>query len=95
MIQKTINLIDNELLYLLMYKLQGNSNFFLNIAKNLSLPENRAIKEPVVEVFTDPVKRALENCKDHPSTKPLKNKMTGIDNPEFSFWFLPLNERWS
>ena len=82
-----------ELLYRMMKKLQKYSiNIFANIAKHLSLPKNIFIKEPSVEIFTDPVKLALEKCNYHPSITPIKNEMTSVDNSKFSFGFLSLNE---
>ena len=62
------------------------------MAKNLSLPENPSLKEPSVELFTDPVILALEKYKDHPNITSIKNKMTSMDNPKFSFRFISLNE---
>ena len=43
------------------------NKYFCTIAKNLSLPENLSVKEPSVELFTDPVILALEKYEDHPS----------------------------
>ena len=68
------------------------NKYFCNIAKNLSLPESPSIKEPSIELFTDPVILALEKYKDHPSITSIKNKMTSMDNPKFSFRFVSLNE---
>ena len=77
----------------MMKKLQKYSiNIFANIAKHLLLPENIFIKEPSVEIFTDPVKLALEKCNYHPSITPIKNEMISVDNSKFSFGFLSLNE---
>ena len=68
------------------------NKYFCNIAKNLSPPENPSIKEPSVELFTDPVILVLENYKNHASITSIKNKMTGMDNPKLSFRFVSLNE---
>ena len=68
------------------------NKYFCNIAKNISLPESPSIKEPSAELFTDPVILALEKYKDHPSITSIKNKMTSMDNPKFSFRFVSLNE---
>ena len=68
------------------------NKYFCNIAKNLSLPESPSIKEPSVELFTDPVILALEKYKDHPSITSIKNKMTSMDNSKFSFRFVSLNK---
>ena len=85
-------MIDNELLYLMMKKLQKHSiNIFVTL-HYLSLPESPSIKEPSDELFTDSVILALEKYKDHPSITSIKNKMTSMDNPEFSFRFVSLNE---
>ena len=65
---------------------------FCNIAETLSLPENASIKEPSVELFTDPVKPALEKYKYHPNITSVKNKFSSMDNPKFSFRFVSLNE---
>ena len=94
--RETIKLIDNELLYLMMKKLQKHSiNIFVTL-HYLSLPESPSIKEPSDELFTDSVTDsvilALEKYKDHPSITSIKNKMTSMDNPEFSFRFVSLNE---
>ena len=61
------------------------NKYFCNITKNLSLPESPSIKEPSVELFTDPVILALEKHKDHPSIASIKNKMTSMNNPKLSF----------
>ena len=71
---------------------QTFNKYFCNSAKNLSLPESPSIKEPSVELFTDPVILALEKYKDHPSIASIKNKMTSMDNPKFRFRFVCLNE---
>ena len=68
------------------------NKYFCNIAKMLSLPENPSIKEPAVELFTDPVNLALEKYKDHLSIRSIKNKMTSLNNPKFSFRLASLNE---
>ena len=68
------------------------NKYFCNIAKNLSLPESPSIKEPSIELFTDPVILALEKYKDHPSITSIKNKMTSMDNSKFSFRFVSLNK---
>ena len=62
------------------------------MAKNLSLPENASVKEPPVELFSDPVILALEKYKDHLSITSIKNKMTSMDNTKFSFRIVSLNE---
>ena len=62
------------------------------MAKNLSLPENPSLKEPSVELFTDPVILALEKYKDHPSLISIKNKTTIMDILKFRFRFVSLNE---
>ena len=91
--RETINLIDNEVTLSNDEEIAETFNkYFCNIAKNLSLPENPSIKEPSVELFTDPVILALEKYKDHPSITSIKNKMTSMDNPKFSFRFVSLNE---
>ena len=48
--------------------------------------------EPPVELYTDPVKLELKKYKYHPSITFIKNKMTSVDNPKFSFGFVSLNE---
>ena len=58
---------------------------------NLSLAVNPSIKEPSIELFTDPVKRAFEKYKKHLSIAYIK-KMTSLDNPNFSFRFVSLNK---
>ena len=68
------------------------NKYFCSIAKNLSLPENTSIKEPSIEFFTDPVILALEKCNNYPSPTSIKNKMTSMDNPKFSFRFVYLNK---
>ena len=68
------------------------NKYFCNIAKNLSLAGSSSIKEPSVELFTDFVILASEKYKDHPSIISIKNKMTRMDNPKFSFSFVSLNE---
>ena len=68
------------------------NKYFCNIAKSLSLPEIPSIKEPSVELFTDPVILALEKYKDHPSIMPIENEMTSMGNPKFCFRFVSLNE---
>ena len=68
------------------------NKYFGNIAKNLSLPLSPSIKVPSVELFTDPVILALGKYNDHPSITSIKNKMTSMNNPKFSFRFLSLNE---
>ena len=74
-----------KLLYLMVKKLQKHSNLNIrllcSIVKKLSLPEN-----------ADPAKLELEKCKDHPCITSIKNKMTSMDNPKFSFRFVSLNE---
>ena len=90
---ETINLIDNGVTLSNDKEIAETFNkYYCNIAKNLSLPENPSIKEPSVELFTDPAILALENYKDHPSIASIKNKMASRDNPKFSFRFVSLNE---
>ena len=48
------------------------NKYFSNITENLQLPENPSIKEPSVELFTDPVTLALEKYKDHPNITSIK-----------------------
>ena len=64
--------------------------YFCNIAKNLSMTENLSIKETSVELFTDPVILALKKSKDHQSITSINSKITRMDNPKFSFSFVPL-----
>ena len=66
--------------------------YFCSIAKNLSMTENLSVKEPSVELFTDPVILALKNSKDHQSITSINSKITRMDNPKFSFGFVPLDE---
>ena len=91
--RETINLIDNEVTLSNDEEIAETFNkYFCNIAKNLSLPESPSIKEPSVELFTDPVILAFGKYKDHPSITSIKNKMTSMDNPKFSFRLFFLNE---
>ena len=84
--RETINLIDNEVTSSNDEEIAETFNkYFCNITKNLSLPESPSIKEPSVELFTDPVILALEKHKDHPRIASIKNKMTSINNPKLSF----------
>ena len=55
------------------------------MAKSLSLQENSPNKEPSVELFTDPVKLALEKHKESPS-------IASMDNQKFSFMFVSFHE---
>ena len=91
--RETINLIDNEITLSNDEEIAETFNkYFCKIAKNLSLPESPSIKEPSVELCTVPVILALEKHKDHPSITSIKNKMTSMDSPKFSFRFVSLNE---
>ena len=91
--RETINLIDNEITLSNDEEIAETFNkYFCNIAKNISLPESPSIKEPSVEIFTDPVILALEKYKDHPSITSIKCKITSMDNPKFSFRFVSLNK---
>ena len=68
------------------------ANIKINNIADISLPESPSIKEPSVEIFTDPVILALEKYKDHPSITSIKCKITSMDNPKFSFRFVSLNK---
>ena len=91
--RETINLIDNQITLSNDEEIAETFNkYFWNIAKNVSLPESPSIKEPSVELFSDPVILVLEKYKDHPSITSIKNKMTSMDNPKLSFRFVSLNK---
>ena len=91
--RETINLIDNAVTLSNDEEIEETVNkYFCNFAKNSLLPENPSIKEPPVDFFTDPVILALEKYRDHPSITSIKNKMTSMDTPKFSFRFVSLNE---
>ena len=82
-----------ELLYLMMKKWQKHSiNIFETFDKNLSLPENPSIKEPSVELFTDPVILALEKFKRSSKHNVYEKSNDHTDNPKFGFRFVSLNE---
>ena len=86
-------MIDNEVALSNDEEIAETFNKYLcNIAKNLSLPENPSIKEPSVELFTDPVILALEKYKGHPSLISIKNKTTIMNILKFRFSFVSLNE---
>ena len=68
------------------------NNYFYYIAKKLSLPESPSIKEPSLELFTDPVKLTLQKYEDYLSITSIKNKMTSTGNPKNSFRFASVNE---
>ena len=90
---ETINLIDNGGTLSNEEEIAERVNiYFCKIAKNLSITENLSIKEPSVELFTDPVILALKNSKDHQSITSINSKITRMDNPKFSFRFVPLDE---
>ena len=60
--RETINSIDNGVTLSNDEKIAETFNkYFCNIAKDLSLPENLSIKEPSVELFTNPVIIALDD----------------------------------
>ena len=84
--RETINLFDNGVT--LAKDKEIFNKYFCNIAKNLSLLENP------FELFTDPAIIALEQYIDHGSITSIKNKMTSMDNPKFSFSFVSINETW-
>ena len=84
--RETINLFDNGVT--LAKDKEIFNKYFCNIAKNLSLLENP------FELFTDPAIIALEQYIDHGSITSIKNKMTSMDNPKFSFRFVSINETW-
>ena len=91
--RETINLVENGVALSNGEEVAETFNKYIcNMAKNLSLTENPSLKEPSVELFTDPVALALEKYKDHPNITSTKNKMTSMDNPKFSFRFISLNE---
>ena len=84
--RETINLFDNGVT--LAKDKEIFNKYFCNIAKNLSLLENP------FELFTDPAIITLEQYIDHGSITSIKNKMTSMDNPKFSFRFVSINETW-
>ena len=77
----------------MMKKLQKHSiNIFVTLLKAYRYQKILPLKEPSVELLTDPLKLALEEYKNHPSLKSIKNKMTSMDNPKFSFRLVSLNK---
>ena len=64
----------------------------LNKERICNIAKSPSIKEPSVELFTEPVILALGKYKDHPSITSIKNKMTSMENAKFSFRFVSLNE---
>ena len=68
------------------------NKIFGNIVQNFTLPANLSIKEPSIELFTDSVKLSLDKYKEHSRITSIKNKMSDMDNPKFSFRLVSLNE---
>ena len=64
--KEVINLIDNGFTLVSEEEIgEAFNKDFCNIAKNVSLPKNRSIKEPSIELFSDPVTLVLDKCRSY------------------------------
>ena len=67
-------------------------NQLSNIAEDLSIPKDTWFEIQSSNLCADKVKASIEKCKDHPSIICIKDKVSSVNNPNFSFNFVSFKQ---